>query len=265
MEGGDEVMRTLIIPDVHTKVSIADKIREAAGPVDETVFLGDYFDEWGDSPESNLQTGLWLRKTLAEPGVTMLLGNHDVNYAAKSQRCSGWTSDKQNVIEFFKSEIRSLRLWHVTQGWLLSHAGVGQKFVKSVSWNPANGDSEKACKTSFWYFLDTTGQHPITSVSGVSGGTRPFDGPLWHRPQSAWSGDKYLLTAQVFGHTVVKGGAPVLIGDSGDHIAICRDKVKPFKRKRVLLDTNLKHYAIITDGVLTVQEAPRDRILKGGI
>ena len=43
--------RTLVIPDVHNRIDRADWfLRELESIVDRVVFLGDYFDDWGDGP-----------------------------------------------------------------------------------------------------------------------------------------------------------------------------------------------------------------------
>ena len=45
--------RTLIISDIHLRWKLVDNIINEESP-DEIIFLGDYFDDFGDTPEKNL-------------------------------------------------------------------------------------------------------------------------------------------------------------------------------------------------------------------
>ena len=59
-------MRTLIIPDIHHCIDKVDKIikHESA---DQIVFLGDYFDDYGDDYQTSLITANWLAASLEQP------------------------------------------------------------------------------------------------------------------------------------------------------------------------------------------------------
>lgn len=255
-------MRTLIIPDIHHKWRRAQRVIDKVDH-DEVVLLGDYFDDWGDRPSDILDTGNWLRGVFDAPTVVCLLGNHDVSYIAPQYRCSGWTAEKQSL--FNLSGVSDLlrakaSLWHSTQGWWFSHAGLGIKFLESL---PASEgaqplaalETEPLVRDEFWYGVSVGVSTNVGAVSAVSGGGAAFDGPLWHRPSSAWFGDRYVGVPQVFGHTIVRTGKPVLVGDKGEYKEL-KGLIRPGGTRRVLLDTNLNHYAVIEDGVLRVFNAP---------
>lgn len=120
-------IRTLIIPDLHLKWQKADKIikHEAA---DKIVFLGDYFDDFGDNPIMNQVMAEWVKNSLEQPNHIHLMGNHDTNYAFRhlSYKCSGYTSDKEEAINrvLKESDWRKMPLYTQVGTWLCSHAGV---------------------------------------------------------------------------------------------------------------------------------------------
>jgi metallophosphoesterase superfamily enzyme len=45
---------------------------------DRVVFLGDYFDDFRDTPESGRATAEWLRTNVRDSRFTFLHGNHDL-------------------------------------------------------------------------------------------------------------------------------------------------------------------------------------------
>ncbi len=42
-------MRTIVIPDIHNKIDIAQKLIDKHSYVDKRVFLGDIYDDFGDN------------------------------------------------------------------------------------------------------------------------------------------------------------------------------------------------------------------------
>lgn len=120
-------MPTLIIGDLHHQTQHADRIRESE-PHRRAVFLGDYFDAEGDTPEDARRTAAWVRERLHEPDCTLLFGNHDLPYAYPRNRhvgCSGVTRAKALAIAEVLSpaEWAAVRLCSQVGPWLVSHAG----------------------------------------------------------------------------------------------------------------------------------------------
>lgn len=125
---------TLIIPDLHLRWRQADKIIAAAG-ADEVVFLGDFFDDFGDDPDSVGEMANWLEVSVEKPNRIHLFGNHDVHYAFPNRNfeCSGYAQWKYFIIRdtFDKNPVfDKFKFYHVLDGkWLLSHGGLHKQHV----------------------------------------------------------------------------------------------------------------------------------------
>lgn len=210
-------MRTLVIPDVHNKIQWAEDVihfeERDGGIIDEVVFLGDYFDAFGDSVFDMAATADWLVGSVKDKRRVHLLGNHDASYLHYQLRCSGHSHGKQVYMDS-RPEVTDLllsfRTEHKVGPWLLSHAGVGERFA---AWRRAN---------PLGRLIDIKGRHdgtnkvrkpevgrvtPVGWISVAATGNNAYSGPLWHRPWEAVNGrDKYAAVPQVFGHT--KGVLP---------------------------------------------------------
>jgi hypothetical protein len=64
----------LIIPDIHHKVGMVERIR-ANHPGMPAIFLGDYFDDFYDTPAHMEVTCRWLKQAIGRGQDTFLLGN----------------------------------------------------------------------------------------------------------------------------------------------------------------------------------------------
>lgn len=120
--------RTLIIPDIHLRWQEAEEI---IGKVkhDKVLFLGDYFDDFGDNPEMIENTCNWLEGSVKKPNRIHLFGNHDVHYAFvyRTLVCSGYEQWKYFIIhDTLPSETWEALKWYyvLDNTWLVSHAGL---------------------------------------------------------------------------------------------------------------------------------------------
>lgn len=108
---------------------------------DELVFLGDYFDSWGDTIADATKTANWLKWALDNyPNTTWLLGNHDMSYRFPWNThlcCPGWTHLKNRAVNeiLTQEDWAKFKLVHATQGFVCSHAGV----LEDVFTHPING------------------------------------------------------------------------------------------------------------------------------
>lgn len=124
-------MTTIIIPDIHQAFSWVEPALEYLNTkynYDEVIFLGDYFDNFGDIPLHAGHTASWLQKSIYDPKRVHLLGNHDMPYLAKgnsSQWCPGFTSSKSIVINnvLTPGDWSKFKAAHFSQDFLFSHAG----------------------------------------------------------------------------------------------------------------------------------------------
>ena len=74
-------MRLCVIPDLHNKINVADYIiQNEDSHVDQFVLLGDYFDDYNDTPEDNRETGLFINEYINNEKFKFLIGNHDLHY-----------------------------------------------------------------------------------------------------------------------------------------------------------------------------------------
>lgn len=130
-------MTTLIIPDIHNAVSIAQGIIDAH-PADRRVFLGDVYDDFGDTIAQAQAAARWHRVQLADSRNIFLFGNHDMPYAFDGNpllACSGYTSHKKMAINriLTASDWAKVKLYVHLDGWLISHAGLHPSLGSSIT------------------------------------------------------------------------------------------------------------------------------------
>src|SRR3989304_634903 len=122
-------MKTLIIPDIHDKFTIAEAVINLEQP-DSTVFLGDYFDSYFDILEEALyrtdQTASWLENSLKQKNRIHLIGNHDMNYITDKPELQrgGYAKFRHDVIKRHNIDWKKLKLYYwLDEKWLCTHAG----------------------------------------------------------------------------------------------------------------------------------------------
>ncbi len=220
-------MDTLIIPDIHTKIKKAQRIIDEH-PCGRRVFLGDFFDDFGDTAQSNQETASWLRIQLADPKNTFIWGNHDMHYGFtknRSFRCSGYMPEKREAInEVMKREDwKKFVLYQEVDGWLISHAGLRHDF--------ADRDLASNAEVALRLADSPDGiQHWMTAAGFGRGGGFVLGGLTW----LDWGSEFQPIPGikQIVGHTP-----------------------KPQPREREgnwCIDTHLRHAAMLRDGVLEV-------------
>lgn len=129
-------MTTIVIPDIHNRIRWIEpglkKLKETYN-YDKVIFLGDYFDNFGDGPYEATGTAAWLRESLQHPDRVHLIGNHDMPYIVPNNEamwCPGFTVNKCRVInETLGQEIYKLKPAHLDQNFVFSHAGFHQEFT----------------------------------------------------------------------------------------------------------------------------------------
>jgi hypothetical protein len=120
-------MKKLVIGDIHNKIiEVKNILNTYESEVDQVIFLGDYFDDHGNSnPDDTVK---WLKESIYKENRIHLIGNHDVQYffPQYAKYCSGYNGYTQLVIdEFFSgSEIRLyFSLYFKDKYFWYSHAG----------------------------------------------------------------------------------------------------------------------------------------------
>jgi Calcineurin-like phosphoesterase len=210
----------------------------AAERADRIVFLGDYFDQFYDTPPDAEEMAKWLVKRLTDPRRIHLIGNHDASYLwpVDSTYCPGFTWEKATVIHKILGEnAKDKFVFHTwIDGWLLTHAGL------SADWVTVPTDllpkwiekEEKAARQAF----DQGTDHWFVETGFKRGGFHPSGGILWcdHDELRPISGVR-----QIYGHT--PGSQPRWRGS--DHL--CLDTAD---------ERGPQHFAFVEDGAVTVRK-----------
>jgi hypothetical protein len=238
-------MKRLIIPDIHHRTAGADRILEAER-ADEVYFLGDYQDDFHDTPAQARSTALWMRRQI-EAGHHLLWGNHDLPYAflPELHDCPGYTRAKAAEVNkvLTLAHWKKLRLWYIIPGtprpWILSHAGIERP------WIPAGADPvpylEGLEASAIEGLYERRTSHPLFFYcSAARGGRDPYSGPLW----MDW-GDFRPIPGlnQIVGHTPLRNPDEYSREDSTNWC----------------IDTHLKHYAVLEDDTLSIRLATDPR------
>jgi hypothetical protein len=227
--------RTLIIPDIHHQISVVDEVL-AHEEYDQVVFLGDYFDDFGDTPEKARKTATWLKGRLQDPRMIFLFGNHDLPYrfSARDLLCSGFTVEKLEAIlrVLDQEDWSALRLHAWIDGILLTHAGWNQAFCDAEG-RVTREYVDTVCAECLAE-LEEGRMHPLVAAGTSRGGTAPVGGIVWQdwRELTPVAGLR-----QVVGHTA---STEVRFKNAECGTAAC-------------IDTRLCHIAVVEDGDLTFQ------------
>lgn len=127
-----ENMKIIAVGDIHHGPNLEqiEAAIEREKP-DLTIFIGDYFDQFGDQPEYAYLTAKWLKSSLVKPNRVHIWGNHDLPYGFPEYSfCPGFDPAKERAIRSVlgESDWRKLQLWHLIrfngEHWLFTHAGL---------------------------------------------------------------------------------------------------------------------------------------------
>ena len=231
-------MKTLVVPDVHLKISRVKKIIDAHEDADETVFLGDWFDSF-PSKQSDLPVTVgFLNNNHTNPQYRLLFGNHDLQYAyprVQGLKCSGWTGPND---EYIQTNL-DYKVWTSfefavhTQGWVISHAGIHSYLLPPYD-EPID-DLIHRIEYKAYSALDR-GEVCLEIRPGMSRGGSQFVGGLtW----LDWDAEFEAVPEvnQIVGHSYGKKPRMIRTKDSTNWC----------------IDTGLNHIGIIEDGILTVE------------
>ena len=218
-----ETETCLLMFDIHQNITWAQSILAAeSGNFSHLVLGGDYFDSKAKEASTVTETCRFLMEvadTYADK-VTILLGNHDVQYLEGRHRylkyrnpkklnykLSGFSNNKGQKIAKNLSEdfSRELRLFQLVNGYLISHAGIAKKH-----WAP---HSETAFPLdSFNQYCDEVlnnfahQYYSILAAGTARGGDEPAGGIIWLDWDDEFS-DEAIPYPQIVGHTSSSRGA----------------------------------------------------------
>lgn len=178
-------MKTLVWPDVHNRTVTLKKVLKNLGDgFDKRIFLGDYFDNFDDTPEVAHRTATYIKELLEDPKNVLLEGNHDTSYRYGNQAsyCPGWTPEKHRAVRSVldRTDFDQLKLFEYHDGFLCSHAGaseyVFQHPILGVTLDVIAKDCAKAAEA-----MRSNIEHPVYRDGISSGGRQAIGGITWLR------------------------------------------------------------------------------------
>lgn len=185
---------TTIIGDVHNHVREADAFLSLYEP-ERVIWLGDYFDCFGDGPEDAARTARWLKGIFSRrPQDVFLIGNHELPYAYPQNehyRKWGWSPEKGRAAESVMRPGDWSRLEIVFADedlkFLATHAGLTLPYLNGGVFEP-----------------DTLRERAVLAHrTSLRGDCAPLFmdswGPLWNRTVSLIKGWN-----QISGHTAIQ-------------------------------------------------------------
>lgn len=192
-------MKILVISDLHAK-TVWEDIVAKEGTFDHLVFIGDYFDCYGEISVTeqiyNFQEIIRL-KVRDKSSVTVLIGNHDHHYMVNDQNYSGY--QHEHALEIGKAledNIEYLQVAYLAHPILFTHAGVTETWCErnniDLKANISGQINKKWAENR--HILDF--HYPSFRSSPT--GDNVWQSPVWVRPYS-------LLTDAIDGYTQVVG------------------------------------------------------------
>jgi hypothetical protein len=266
-------MRTLVIPDIHNKIGVAESIIQQE-PHNLLLLLGDFFDDYGDSPSDALNTAKWLKDKLYAPNTKVLFGNHDFGYMYPRNQyasCSGYTKEKNEAIRsvLTQDDFSRLAYYHADHqaNILFTHAGLCNWFVKR--WAKDYSATEPTLLQAICTYLDQQtsevpqlyemgSQHLLMGAGYDRGGWNEVGGIIWadfrnHHPIPG--------IRQVFGHTKQSLGEPTIMGvNERNRIPVRASKAEVIGVRAsdatwsMCLDTNLHSYMVLDGDIMELKQ-----------
>ena len=128
--------KILVVSDVHGRTFWL-KAKELINEVDKVVFLGDYVDPYSyegiNRREAINQFKDIIQFAKDNPDkVVLLLGNHDVHYCFYVTRSSRYDQvHAEEIRKIFSENMDLFKLWYLQDGYLFSHAGITNSWLKT--------------------------------------------------------------------------------------------------------------------------------------
>lgn len=258
---------TLILPDIHHKCERAERIIKSEG-ADEVILLGDYFDDFNDTPEQVTETCEWLSMSVNKPNRIHLFGNHDTHYAYNygTFKCSGFEQWKKFIVDDTvpRDVWEKLKWFHVLDNtWLITHAGLHNTYIpkeiipllsfhkdRPLFFNKLENFLNEEIEEGFKSAANNI-PHWILNAGACRGGRQRFGGITWCDFQQELS--PFIGLNQICGHTpnrtvrwkcLRKGSAADIPNTNGSGIPELNSHNDLSHSTNVCLDTHLMHYAI---------------------
>jgi len=269
-------MKYLVIPDVHQKLDKLERVFKKVQKFDKLISLGDWFDNFHDSPEDSMRTAMYILDLYEELGDNFiwLMGNHDIPYLFPETydilRCSGNTFDKLTIIQkIFKDRLQRARLmlayrikYAKKKDIILSHAGVSRYHFATKSGNISSKRVLDLCHETTGTLFRMEGDPmveqylPILKAGRARRGDMPVGGITWQD----WNLEfrPHPQISQIVGHTptqnpqIMDGNGSAIAPDKGTLETGLEYHLAPGVSYNFNIDTHLNHYMIIENGKITI-------------
>lgn len=224
-------IRTIIIPDIHTKFKIAESMIKRESP-DRIVFLGDYFDTYDETEQDTRDTARWLAMSLEQSNRIHLVGNHDLHYMTSNPAfiCSGFSEFKKHIVDSYNISWNKMTPYCYVGNYLCTHAGISKQFFEEYGADSLMGFMEQSV-AELTRIDDVYAPQKFFQVGVSRGGPHKNGGIVWcdYNEFTDIPGIR-----QMFGHT--------------------RDSEVRQNKDHICLDTVLHHYAIYQGNEMTIRE-----------
>lgn len=254
-------MKILVIGDIHNHVETVNTILNQE--YDKAIFLGDYFDSFGDQPLHASKTALWLKDSLRNPKHIHLMGNHDAPYRFPVNQyleCPGYTLKKQKIIsEVMKQEDwKKIKLVHFEGDFMFTHAGLDSKIAPVCAFN---GLRKHEVISECENLLNNAHKHFYYEWLGPRG-------LLWARPWDDFTPISGIT--QVVGHTptwmIEVKSEPIEFETSKHGIILPNKNNRPKKLEdnygtMWYMDSLPEYYGVLEDGELRIENSGIPKVL----
>lgn len=255
-------MKTIIVSDLHNRTHYVEHTLSSLQPYDRVVFLGDYFDNYGDTPNDVYMSAKWLKQSLKMPNRIHLYGTHDIWYRFPSNpyiAASGNTVEKYYAIQSVldQNDWNKLKLFHYEQDYLMTHAGIHSYLISEYVFRHRNIFDKYIINNNLQLgsldiinnIIEPATKEALEEISNnlsdtwlgagfARGGVQPVGGIIWLDWDKEFKPIPYLN--QIVGHTEHKYPQEKITQNS----------------KNYDLDTRSNHIGILEDGNLTWIENP---------
>lgn len=199
-------METLIVGDVHLKAdgvlpSIDGMLAERPS-IKRVVFTGDICDDWNATPQTMREATCafvrWVEKR-RDQGTTVdiVFGNHDFQYLLGEQG----PGTHMTLVPFVREMLfpLGLRMAHVVDGFLVTHAGLTATWASEYLGQPATADEAAKQLNDM---LDEGSLRTLYKLHACGQGRGGYEvpGPLWADRQELLR-DPYPAFNQIVGHS----------------------------------------------------------------
>lgn len=241
--------KILTVGDLHGK-DIWEKI--PFDEYDKIVFVGDYVDNYEAANakiRSNLESLVGL-KALYPDKVTLLLGNHDIQYLHYPEyRCSGFRPDMAVELNelFFQNREMFDSAYQYLGKFLWTHAGVAHGWLRKMQCLDLKlfQDITKAADDINCMAAISSDRHHLCDVSEMRGGKQKYGGIYWVDKEETEEGIISHLV-QIVGHSQVPKITTVEGYDGSFTYVDCLDSAPDF------LELFIQDDGVFTKNIITI-------------